>query len=240
MVGAGRADLNGELRARAGAELVGMHPRAEPAGLAGPQDRAALVDVEGTPLAEHVDPSSVRCAGVQHRAGDLGEVGGAVDALGDDVRAEERRLRGELRRDPQRALLGGGIEAVAGFRLEGRDARVQQLAGQPRHVRPEQVVVGRSGGGDGGADPTGRVRLTRHAGGELRAAVTGEDQVRVRVDEPGQDAPPTEVEGSVGRRRDIGRSQPADPVPVQQDRGVGQFAHVVVLRREQADATQQG
>ena len=62
MVGARRAEFDRQPHARTRAELVGVDPRAEPGGDAGPQHRRGLVGVERAALAEHVDPAGVRRA----------------------------------------------------------------------------------------------------------------------------------------------------------------------------------
>ena len=95
VVGAGGAQLHGELHARSRSELVGVHAQAQARPRAGGQDPPGLVAVEGAALAEHVDPFRVRRGGVQHRPGDqVDVVVGPVGVLGrDDVRAEERGLR---------------------------------------------------------------------------------------------------------------------------------------------------
>ena len=70
VVGARGTELDGEPHARAGRELVGVHPQAQPGVPAGLQDGAGLVGVErvrGRRLAEHVDPPGVRGAGGEHR-----------------------------------------------------------------------------------------------------------------------------------------------------------------------------
>ena len=99
MVGAGGAQLDGELHPGPGTELVGVHPQAEPAACAGGQDRAGLVAVERAAFAEDVDPAGVRRGGGQHRPADQADVVvGAAGVLGrDDVRAEERGLRRSTR-----------------------------------------------------------------------------------------------------------------------------------------------
>ena len=163
----------------------GWSPRAIPAR----RIVAGLVGVERAPVAEHVDPASVRRAGLEHGADDEGDVGvGVVRELGGhDVGAEVGGLVGDLAREAERALLVRRREPVAGLGLEGRDAAATQLAGEARESAPELVVGGGTGAVHRAADAAGRVRLARHAGRELVGAVAGEDQVGVAVDEPGQD-----------------------------------------------------
>ena len=69
VVGRGAPQLDGELHARAGPELVGVQPQAEPGGPPGLQHVPALVGVERAALAERVDPAGVRRGGGEHLAG---------------------------------------------------------------------------------------------------------------------------------------------------------------------------
>ena len=180
-----------------------------PAAAAGRQNRAGLVGVEGAALAERVDPARVRRACLEHRPAHERDVGRrVVGQLGwHHVRAQEGRLRGQRPRDRQRPCLVGDREPVAALDLDGRRALAQHL----RHQRPgpgRQLLVGRrSGRLDRRTDATGGVRAARHPGLELRAAVAGEDQVGVRVDEAGHHRAPADVHRRVGRRR----PQPPDP-----------------------------
>ena len=97
VVDAAAPELDGQLDARARGR-AGWRARrsARPGRAPGREDRPRLVGVEGRRrLAEHVDPARVRRAGVEHRAGDQGDVARrVVGVLGrHDVRAEERGLR---------------------------------------------------------------------------------------------------------------------------------------------------
>ena len=63
-----RPGANSHRDAVAVLELVGVDSRLQPAGHPRPQDLARLVAVEGSAVAEDVDPSGVRRTGVEHRA----------------------------------------------------------------------------------------------------------------------------------------------------------------------------
>ena len=79
--------------------------------------------------------------------------------------------------------------------------------GQPRPRRRAQLVVGRGPRRlDRGVDAAGGVRRAGHAGGELGAAVAGEHEVGVAVDEAGDHA-------RARRRRCARRPAGAGPVP---------------------------
>ena len=98
MVGGGAAQLDRQLHAGAGAELVGVQAEAEAGGPAGLEHGPALVGVEGALLAEGVDPAGVGGAGREHLAADQVDVvvGPALELGRDDVGAEEGGLVGQL------------------------------------------------------------------------------------------------------------------------------------------------
>ena len=124
VVDRGQPELGGEQHAGARAELAGVQPALQAVRRPGPEHRAGLVDVEGTLLAEGVDPARVRRRGLEHRAGHQLDVAGRViGVLGrDDVRAEERGLVGELPRHCQAARLVVDGQPVAGLDLDGGGA----------------------------------------------------------------------------------------------------------------------
>ena len=74
MVGRRGAELDAELHAGAGAELVGVDAQPEAGRAAGLEHRARLVGVERAALAEHVDPARVRRARGEHLAADERDV----------------------------------------------------------------------------------------------------------------------------------------------------------------------
>jgi hypothetical protein len=202
------AELDRELHARAWAELVAVHAQAEAGRPSRLEHRARLLDVERAVLAEDVDPARVRRAGAQHVAGDERDVVvRPVRVLGrDDVRAEERDVVGELRRDLAAAPLRLDVEAVARLDLDVGDAGPQRLGAAAGGERRELLGGGRAGRLGRHADPAGLVRRAGHPGGELVAAVAGEYEVRVAVDEARDDAAAARVDAPVaGRARALDR-----------------------------------
>ena len=143
VVDRGQAQLAGKPHPRAGPELVGVEPSTKAFRLACLENRARLGFVERAALAEHVDPLRVLGAGVEHRPGHQVDVPtGVVGVLRrHHVRAEERRLVGDLPRDRQAARLVEDGEAVAALDLERRGALAPHLGGQPDEVGGELLVA---------------------------------------------------------------------------------------------------
>ena len=224
MVRGGRARRHRDLHAGTGPELVRVHPGQEPGGAAGRQDRGRLVGVERPPLAEHVHPAGVRRARVQHRAADQVQVPGPVAlVLGrHHVRPQEGDLGGDLRGQRDRAGLVGHGQPVAGLALQRGGALGHHLPGQTGQVGPQFLVRGGPGGRHRAADPAGLVRLAGHPRRELRAALPGEDQVRVGVDEAGQHRPAAAVDGLVRGGRLPGGAGPGHPAVVDDQGRAGQ------------------
>ena len=213
VVDARGAQLDGQRHPRAGAELVAVHPQAQARRAAGLEDGAGLVAVErvrAARLAEHVDPSRVRGAGGEHRAGDQREVLVARRAGRNDVRPEERRLGRHLRGQAERALLVRDGQPVPALDLDGRGALGAQLGDPGAEQRAQRGVVRGPGGGDGRGDPAPVVALAAHPGGELGRPVAGEDQVGVRVDEARDHGAAAEVDPPVRGRGQRGRADPRD------------------------------
>ena len=114
--------------------------------------------------------------------------------------AEEGDLVGELGRHPAQALLGLDLEPVARLDLDSvipaaipsaRRARARASSSSSPAARVASVVTW---------IPPAAYGLARHPGRELLAAVAGEDEVGVAVDEAGDHAAPGGVEALVGRR----------------------------------------
>lgn len=166
MVGGRGVEFDGELDAGAVAELVGVDAGVQALRHARGEDRAGLVAVEGALLAEDVDPTGVRGAGVEHRSGDQVDVVGRVVGVvrGDDVGAEVGDLLGVLGGDAQGAGLILDGEAVAGLGLEGGGALAQRLGEVAGDVGGELLVGGGAGGGDRGPDAMRRCRRGRTSG----------------------------------------------------------------------------
>jgi hypothetical protein len=103
------------------------------------------------------------------------------------------------------------VQPVAALHLHRGGALGSHLGHQNPQVS-QQFLVGRGpGGGDRGGDPAAGVRLAGHPGGELGRPVPGEHQVRVRVDEAGDDAALTQVGATIGGRSGGRRPEPGDP-----------------------------
>ena len=137
------------------------------------------------------------------------------------MRAEERRLGGDLGGQAQAPRLVVDGEAVAALHLDRRRALPRA---SPRRVRPGGRAGRRRrrpGRGDGGRDPAAVVPGPRHPGLELAGPVAGEDQVRVGVDETGDDGPPPDVDPGVGVRRGGRRADPGDGPVLDDQRGAG-------------------
>ena len=191
MIGGRRAGLRRHLDAGTRAELVGVDPGAEPLSPAGREHGGGLVRAERTLLAEHVNPAGVRGARGQHRAADQIHVTGHVAGeLGrHDVRAQVGDLGRDLGGQRQPAFLVADGEPVAGLALERGRALPEHLGRQPPQVGPQRAAGRGPGRGHRGQDAARLIRAARHPGRELGAALPREDQVRVRVDEPGQHGP---------------------------------------------------
>ena len=163
-----------------------------PACASGDEHGPRLVLGEGVRrvrLAEDVDPPRVRSRCLQHRPRDQLEVCRAVARR---TRAAPRgrrgrSSRGELAGDAQRPRLVLDGQAVAALDLDGRRALGAHLGDAGGDEGPQLVVGGGPGRGDGDPDAAAVVGRAGHPGGELVTAVAGEHQVRVGVDEAGQD-----------------------------------------------------
>ena len=216
VVHAGGAQLHGELYAGAGAQLIAVHAQPESGRPTGGEHLAGLLAGErmrGMGLAEHVDPAGVRGGGLQHRPGDQLEVAGPVGAVlrRDDVGAQERGLGGELPGEPQRPGLVLDGQSVATLDLHRGGALPAHLGDPLPQQVPQFVVAGGPGRGHRRGDAAAVVGLAGHPGGELRAAVPGEHEVAVRIDEAGQHGASLDVDLPVGGRR-VGRgAHPGDP-----------------------------
>ena len=203
VVDAGRAELDRELDAGAVAELVAVDPQPEPRARPASSTARASSSVKACAECGSQKTSTQRACGaaaVEHRPGHQVEVCRSVaGVLGrHDVRAQEGRLGGELARDPQRPRLVLDGEAVATLDLDGRRALGAHLGDAGRHEPAQRGVVSRPGRGDGHPDPATVVGRAGHPRGELRAPVAGEDQVRVRVDEPRHHRAALDVDPVVG------------------------------------------
>ena len=223
MIGGGSAGLHRQLHAGPGAKLVGVHPGLQAGRGPGGEHGGRLVPAERAPLAEHVHPARLRRARVQHGAADQVHVAVriSVELRRDNMRAQVGHLRGDLGRQRHAACLVADGEAVAGLALEGGRALAEQLGRQPPQVRPELIVGGSPGRGDGRADAACLIGPARHPGSELRPALAGEHQVRMRVDEPRQHRPAGRVNDLVGRGRLRGGPGPGHQPGFDHERSAG-------------------
>ena len=83
--------------------------------------------------------------------------------------------------------------------------------------------------------PPARVRRARHARGELVAALAGEDEVRVAVDEARDDAAPARVDARVRAGARPAALDRRDALAVEHERRVAHGPELGVVRDEQAD-----
>ena len=181
------------------------------------QDRAALLRREDAGLAEHVAPLGEPLArdGGDHLVDDEVDVVAAAIAVLDRhlVRAHEgrrdldRMRRGELPHDAQHLQLALDVERVAALRLARGRAASQHLV-EPAPGRDGELLVRRRARRADAADDAAaagrdlRVGRARKAAPQLVAAIAGEDNVRVRVDQSRHDRAGARVDDDrVGRER---------------------------------------
>jgi hypothetical protein len=113
------------------------------------------------------------------------------------VRAEERRLTGELARDAQDARLVGDVEPVAAFRFDGGGPVGTHLCEASSCGEPQSFVGCGAGRSDSRGDAAAGIGLAGHARGELGATLASEHEVRVAVDEARHDCPATCIDALV-------------------------------------------
>ncbi len=240
-----------------------MQPRQQAEGPCRLEHATRLVLAEDTVLAEHVGEASPAMGGDARQllVDQVSDVG--LDAVGpgpelrrhgvcpeprrDDV---DRPLATEPVRDVDEPQLGLEIEPVAGLRLDRRDPVGEHLVEPASPVLEERGLRCGTRGLDRREDAAaGRqdveIRRARLAEHQLVLARPGEQQVGVRVDEPGRHGPAGGVDP-----REAGEGQPVrldlglhrDPRPDARDaafpdrhgRGVGRRA---VVRDQPADLT---
>ena len=208
---------------------MAVHATSEARGGSRREHAGGLLRVEGTRLAEHVDPAHVRGDRLQHVPHDEVHVSlcTARVLLGHEVRAEEGHLvdlpvPGESVEQARGAGLLGDGEAVAGLRLEGRGAARGGLRDPRAHEREEPLVArgARRGGRDG--DAARGVGLPRHAGLELGGAVPVEDEMSMGVDPAGEHGPAAEVLAGIRRGDRGGGAGPGDAAVLDHEGGVAE------------------
>ena len=195
MVDGCRSALHRDPRAVARAQLVAVHADAEPGGETRPQDPLGLLRGERARLAEDIDPPGVWPDRLEHGAAHEVDVGGAVigELVGNDVGPEEGDLVGDLPRETRQPGLTGHREVIAGLDLERGRALSVQLGDEPRQTSAQLGIRRRARRRDRATNASCGIRLTAHARLELVGAVAGEHQVRVTVDEPRDDGPPSGI-----------------------------------------------
>ena len=123
--------------------------------------------------------------------------------VGSDV---DRPLLAQRVRHREQPQLGRQVQPVARLRLDGGHAVAEHLV-QPSPAVGGQLLLAReSGGGDGREDPAAggqdlEVARAALAEDELALARAREQEVRVRVDEPGRHDPAVGVEAREPRER---------------------------------------
>ena len=98
------------------------------------------------------------------------------------MRAQVGDLGGDLGGEHHAAGLVLDGQAVTGLALERGRALPDHLVREAAQAGPERDVGRRPGRRDRGRDAACRVRLARHPGGELGAALPREDEMGVRID----------------------------------------------------------
>ena len=237
VVGRQRSELDRELRTTGWRELVGVEPGSHPERLGREQDPPALVGREHAPLAEDVgeagpalgrDPGQLVVEEVP-RVG-LGRVAPVAELGRDGVGAEpgredvDRALLAELVGDLEEPQLGPQVEPIAGLRLDGRDPVAEHLIEPAPAVGEEVVGRGRPGRGDGRQDAAAGGQDLEVAGTalpelELALAAAREEQVGMRVDEPGRHHATVGVDPGESRDRQSRGLQGGRDLVVRTDRG---------------------
>jgi len=194
------AALDGELYPATGAQLVPVQAKAEPGGAARLEHRPTLVDIERADFAEGVDPLRMRRRGGEHLA--THEVDVVVGTTGklarQQVRAEEGRLHRVRFGDPEGANLVDHVQSVARLDLDRGRAGPVRLVQSHSHEAIERLGRHGTSGVGGDSYPAAVVGLPGHAGGELLGPVAGEHQMRVGVDEAGEDGSALGVDSIIG------------------------------------------
>ena len=116
------------------------------------------------------------------------------------MRSEKRHIVRETGRELDETPFVLDIQPIAGLHLDMRRPCSERLVPPSDGIGAE--LLGRCGAGRRHRrhDPAGRVRRSRHPGGELLGAVTGKHEMRVTVDEPGDHARAFSADALVGLR----------------------------------------
>ena len=181
--------------------------------------------VEGTTLAEDVNPLHVLRHAVEHRAHNLVEVGFGLCSRRHEVRAEEGHVIDVAGRHASGLHLGFGIETVTGLRLQGGRS-TPAGSGDAFHQEFFQALLPRRAGRvHRHGDAAGLVGLARHAGLKLGGAVAIEDHVGMGIHPARQNCAPAQVDLLVRGRGLGGWADPGDgAVGVGDECGVGKRA----------------
>ena len=128
-------------------------------------------------------------------------------------------------RETRQPGLTGHREVIAGLDLERGRALSVQLGDEPRQTSAQLGIRRRARRRDRATNASCGIRLTAHARLELVGAVAGEHQVRVTVDEPRDDGPPSGIHhvdialGAVAGAR-IAAADPGDAAVLDEKIGV--------------------
>ena len=193
VVGARASQFGGESGCPGMTDLLGVESKSQSIGCRRVQDLSGLIEREHSDITEDIAPTCAVVVSEPSRFDDFGDVVGAVSSMRDDVRTEVRRLHLPWQRlrevadyvEAAEFVVNG--EAVSGLDLDrGRSVRDHPTAAIDREF--QKIVVGSSASvANRRLDAAAVIGLSGKACDELLATATCPDQMRVGVDESGED-----------------------------------------------------